>query len=151
MSALTNEVNTIATALAANYLRAISLEDFNQSIRNYDLATKTIALVNVPEIDNKSTELHTSIISNVTLDILFVKKNTDPDDSGDVVQTILDAMETLANDFYDKLYVSTVIAKAVKPEGFKLVGSDSIQLSDERVSGWLMTVTVPLDRKVTNC
>jgi len=151
MSALTNEIKRIAESLNANYLRAVSLEDFNQAIRDYDLSNPLVSLINIPEIENESFEVHTSVISNVTTQILFVKKNFDPDDSGDTVQGILDDMESLANQFYDLLYRSTVIAKAVKPSGFSLSGGDQVQFSDERVSGWLMSVTIPLDRKVVNC
>jgi hypothetical protein len=151
MSILTDEVKRIAESLDANYLRAVSLEDFNQAIRSYDLADPLVSLINIPEIDNQSFEAHTSLISNVSLQILFVKKNFDPDDSGDTVQGILDDMEALANEFFDLIRKSTVIAKAVKPEGFSLSGGDQIQFSDERVSGWLMALTVPMDRKDSSC
>jgi hypothetical protein len=151
MSILTDEVKRIAESLDANYLRAVSLEDFNEAVRSYDLTDPLISLINIPEIDNQSFERHTSLISNVSLQILFVKKNFDPDDTGDTVQGILDDMETLANEFFDLIRKSTVIAKAVKPEGFSLSGGDQIQISDERVSGWLMAVTVPMDRKDSSC
>ena len=151
MSVLTNEIKSLANQVDAQYIRAISLEDFNQVIKDFDLAKPTVVLVNVPEIENKSFESHTSIISEVKLDILFVQKNLDPDDSGDTIQAILDCMETVANKFYDVLYRSTIISKAQKPTGFSLLGTGDMPLTDERVSGWLMTVTVPLDRKVIQC
>jgi len=151
MSLLTEEVKRIANLNDANYLRAISQEDFNQRIKEFDLSSPLVVLINVPAIDNTTFEVHTSIISNVTLEILFIKKNFDPDDTGEVIQGIIDDMEALANKFYDRLQVSTVLAKGAKPEGFSLGGTDSINIGDEVVSGWLMTVTVPLDRKVVDC
>jgi hypothetical protein len=151
MSVLTEEVKRIANKLDAGYLRAISLEDFNERIRQIDLTTPLVVLLNVPEIDNTGFESHTSIISNVKLELLFIKKNFDPDDDGEIVQTILDDMELIANNFYDNLRVSTVIAQAVKPDGFSLIGGDTHKISDEVATGWLMTVTVPMDRKVTDC
>lgn len=151
MSLLTEEIKRIAQLNDANYLRAISQDDFNERIKEFDLSDPLVVLINVPAIDNTTFEVHTSIISNVTLEILFVKKNFDPDDTGEVIQGIIDDMETLANKFYDRLQVSTVLAKGAKPEGFSLGGTDSINIGDEVVSGWLMTVTVPLDRKVVDC
>jgi hypothetical protein len=151
MSVLTDEVKRIANSLGANYLRAVSMADFNERVRDINLSDPLAVLINVPEIDNTSFELSTSNISNVTIEILFVKKNENSDDTGEVIQSILDDMETLCNGFYDLLYRSTVIAKAVKPSGFTLSGVDTINLSDELATGWLMKVTVPLDRKVVQC
>ena len=151
MSILTDEVKRIANKLDANYLRAVSLEDFNQRVREFDLSNPLVVLINIPGINNTSFEVHTSLVSNVTLEVLFVQKNQDADDTGEVIQDILDEMETLANNWYDLMYRSALIAKAVKPEGFTLSGVETINLSDELVSGWLMNVTIPLDRKVSEC
>ena len=151
MSVLTEEVKRIANLNDAGYLRAISLDDFNESIRNIDLSIPLVVLLNVPSINNTGFENHTSIVSNVTLELLFIKKNFDADDSGEVIQGILDDMELLANNFYDRLRVSDVVAETVKPDGFSLDGGDTHNISDELATGWLMSVTVPLDRKVTDC
>lgn len=151
MSILTDEVKRIANSLDANYLRAVSMADFNERVRNIDLSSPLVVLINVPEIDNTSFDVHTSLISNVSLELLFVQKNKDSDDTGEVVQEILDCMEVLCNKFYDTIRESEITAKAVKPEGFSLSGVETINLSDELASGWLMSVTIPLDRKSSYC
>ena len=151
MSVLTEEVKRIANSLDANYLRASNPADFNEAIRHLDLSIPLVSVINIPSIDLSVNELNTSAIENTTLEILFVKKNIDQDDTGEVVQEILDDLNVLIDNFYDALHVSTVLAKAVKTEGYSLTGGDSLQFSDERVSGWLMTVTVPTDKKLDNC
>jgi len=92
-----------------------------------------------------------SVNRETEVNVLFLQKNTSQDDSGEEIDTILEATKILADQFYDKLSRSPLLDPTLLIEGYELEAVPMYQFSDEILSGWSLLLTFPEVRSVYYC
>ena len=148
---LNSEIKTIIESLVPDtlYLRAATLNEANVELPQIELISPIGIHAALPSINNTQT------LANVTrlipVEILFLKKNTSNDDTGEEIDVILEEMKILADQFYDKLSRSTLLDPTAMIEEYILDAVPAYQFSDEILTGWHLQLEFPEVRTVYYC
>ena len=148
---LNSEIKTIISSLEPEtiYLRAATLNEANVSLPRIELTNPIAIHAALPSINNTQT------LANVTrlipVEVLFLKKNTTQDDTGEQIDAILDEMLVLADQFFDKLSRSSLLDPTQEIEEYTLDAVPGYQFSDEILTGWHLQLEFPEMRKVYYC
>lgn len=127
---LNSEIKTIIGSLNPTtlYLRAATLNEANVELPRIALTSAIAIHADLPTITNTQT------LGNVTrstpVNILFLKKNSSQDDTGEEVDAILEEMKILADQFYDILSRSALLDPTLMIEEYELAAVPMYQFSD---------------------
>lgn len=117
------------------YLRSIHLNEANYQLPK-TLLDKPVGInANAGEITTVVSTGSTYTTINYPIDVWFLTKNTSQDDLGTEIDTILDAMESLCHEFFQKM--NTGISGTEASDSYSL--TPVINWSDEVLSGYQIT------------
>ena len=150
MSIAGNEIKRIAESLGMIFFRSININDLNIQVGETDLQGQTLCVyANTPTISNETYPQASAILQQYQVEIYFLQLNFYTDDTGTQIDTILDATNTLANSFFDELKRSPIIQGFI--QDYELEAVETIKMTKEVLSGWQMTVTLPIPRTEFYC
>ena len=148
---LNSEVKAIIQNLSPStlYLRAATLNEANVELPRIELVSPIGIHADLPTITNTQTE--TQVIRSTPVNVMFLKKNTSQDDSGEQLDVIIAEMTILADQFYDNLSRSALINPTEEIEEYELETVAAYQFSDEVLSGVILTLDFPEVRSIYYC
>ena len=148
---LNSEIKTIIEGLTPTtiYLRAATLNEVNVSVPRIELVNPIGIHAALPSINN--TQTMANVTRLIPVEVLFLKKNTSQDDTGEEIDAILDEMLILADQFFDALSRSTLLDPTLEIEEYTLDAVPAYQFSDEVLTGWHLQLEFPELRKVYYC
>ena len=117
------------------YLRSIHLNEANYQLPK-TLLDKPVGInANAGDIITEVSTGSTYTTISYPIDVWFLSKNTSQDDLGTEIDTILDAMEALAHEFFQRMAPGT--SGTIDTESYTL--TPVINWSDEVLSGYQIT------------
>ena len=130
-------VKTAIEALASptTYLRSIHLNEANYQLPKTLLSQPVGINANAGEITTVVSTGSTYTTINYPIDVWFLTKNTSQDDTGEEIDTILDAMELLCHEFFQLM--APGISGTEPSESYTL--TPVINNFDELLSGYQIT------------
>jgi hypothetical protein len=144
-------IKAIIEAQGLTYLRTVNINDLNARAIDTDLSGGVGIYANLPEIDNETFEASNNVISNVSIEVYYLKLNPELDDKGEAIDTILEDLRPFADGFYDKISRSPIISASSYVDGYDLTAVDTFKLSVEVLTGWRIAMVLPIDRKTFYC
>lgn len=145
---INEKIKTVIESLAGPviYLRAISLQEANYKLPKTVLASAVGINANASEIEFSPSEFSSFVIFNFPVDVWFLKKNESNDDTGEEIDSILDEMFPIGNEFFDKMQplddLGSIDTYTMTPV---------INFSDELLTGYRIQFEVPARRETFNC
>jgi hypothetical protein len=151
MSEPAETIKTIIEAQGLTYLRTVNNNDLNARAVDTDLAGGVGIYANLPEIDNETFEASNNVLSLYSIDVYYLKLNTELDDKGEAIDTILEDLRPFVDGFYDKIINSDIISASSYVDGYQLTAVDTFKLSVEVLTGWRVQMVLPIDRSTFYC
>ena len=148
---LNSEIKTIIQSLTPTtlYLRAATMNEAKVELPKITLIDPIGIHAALPSINN------TQNLANVTrlipVEILFLKKNSSQDDTGEEVDIILEEMKILADQFFQQLQEITLRDPLRIIDEYTLDAVPAYQFSDEILTGWHLTLDFPEVRTPQYC
>ena len=148
---LNSEIKSIILSLSPStlYLRAATLNEANVELPRIDLVSPIGIHAALPSINNTQTLARVTRL--IPVEVLFLKKNTSQDDTGEEVDIILEEMKILADQFFDILSRNALLDPTLEIEEYTLDAVPAYQFSDEVLTGWHLQLEFPELRTVYSC
>ena len=150
---LRNEIERLIGLMAGvTYLRG-SRSEANMALDKLAVGTGCIAI----HTDQSTataiapTAGGTYLYKDIPTQILFVYKNTKMDDKLYAVDSLVDAAEQKADEFYDHIIQSSVFSKHPALPGYDCQRLEAHKISDTILSGVLFTCLIPVDKSTYIC
>ena len=152
MSILTlrNEIQTIIEGMDLTYIRATE-DQANIEIDRDDLFNDLAIHIDQTTVLGTPAEFGTYVYKSIPTEILFISKNLYQDEPLFEVDSIIDAMESKADEFYDYLIRSDIVDKNIPLPGYELERLNAYKRFNATLSGVLFTMDVPVPRLKYYC
>jgi len=150
MSILASEIKTIIEGQGLVYYRAVNINDLNEFAGTTDLAAGIGVHTNLPNINSFTPRATGNVWQNHLVEVFYMKL-TSIDPTGEQLDVILDELLPLADELYDKLQASTIRSKANSINGYTVTAAETLKQTKEWLSGWKVTLQMPIDRTVFYC
>lgn len=133
------------------YLRTQNLNEANVQLPR-TLLDKPIAIhTNLPVIAHLGTAQNGRFVQQFPIEILFAQK-INPDATAEQVDTSLNTTKDLADQFVDLISRIAIIDKSSLPFEYSCSPVDSNKVLGEVLTGWMLTITIGVDRdNYTDC
>lgn len=151
MSVVVDKVKEVIQGMGLTYLRVTSEADLNQTLTTIDTSNSLGVLGNIPSIENTIAPRTGLTLIETSIEVFFLEKNITADDKGEVIDGLLDTAEDNARKFFDIIKQDPITSPTQTIESYTLDGVDSFELTDEIVTGWKLSVTIPTDQSVYDC
>jgi len=134
-----------------SYLRTQNLNEANVKLPR-TLLDKPVAIhTNLPVIEHAGETTTGRFVQQFPIEILFAQK-INPDATAEQVDLSLNTTKDLADQFADRISLSTIIDQSSLPFEYSCSPVDSNKVLGEVVTGWLLTMTIFVDRaNYTDC
>lgn len=148
MDTVTPAVKAIIESLIPNttYIRASSLNEANYQLPRTALTDPVGIHSNLPTVINTPGPATVSRLWPV--EIMFLKKNTQFDDTTEQTDTIRDEMLVLADQFFDKMKQDAILDPTTPVQDliYTLQAIETFQITDEILTGWMLSMEIPITR-----
>ncbi len=151
MNLVANTIKTIIEGQGLNYFRSVNINDLNQQVGETDISTGVGVYTSLPEIDNDTFGTSETVLMNYDIEIFYLKLNNEVDDKGEAVDVILDELKPLVDEFFDKIKRAEIIALSNFIDGYQVTGVDTLKMTKEVLTGWMVKMTLPIYRSEFYC
>ena len=150
MKVIRDTLQAIAQELGLIYLRALNITDLNQLLQSTAITSPLLVLTNVPEGTQPPVTSNFNFAFYRTT-ILVLDKNATPDPKPEEIDNLLDSLLVQVGYIQDLLDKSNIITPSEVVEFISLNSTDSIELTDEVISGWELVINIPINRSLYYC
>lgn len=133
------------------YFRTINIADLNEQVGNIDVSQGIGVYASLPVIDFTTYNQNSSVLMEYQIEVFYLQLNQNTDDKGVDVDVILDALYTPASQLYDLIKQSGIVAAGNFIDGYSLESTDTLKMTKEVLTGWKVSMTIPIYRKDFAC
>lgn len=149
MSIIGDKVKSVVEAQGLTYVRSFNDNDLNEKVGRMDIASLTAIGVyaNTPVVNVNRIGKTPQVIQEEEVEVLYLKLNQSVDPTGEQVDLILDELRPLALQMVQSL---AELKDGGQPyTGGEMTAIDAIKITKEVLTGWQITVTIPMTTKAT--
>ena len=151
MNLIASALKEIIESQGFLYFRTININDLNQQVGTKNVSQGIGVYSSLPEIDYTTFGASSSVLMNYQIEVYYLKLNQETDDKGEDVDVILDELQPFAEELLERIKQSGIVASGQFIDGYSLNATESLKMTKEVLTGWSVTMTVPMWRKDFYC
>ena len=151
MNTIESVIKQIIEAQGYLYFRSININDLNEQVGNIDVSQGIGVYSSLPSIEYSTFASNSNVLMAYDITVYYLKLNPETDDKGDVIDDILNDLYPDASQFFDYMKQSGIIPPGQYIESYSLKATDTLKMTKEVLTGWELTMTIPLYRKDFIC
>ena len=151
MNLIESTLKSIIEEQGLLYFRTININDLNEQVGNRNIAQGIGVYSSLPVINYQTFGASPSVLMEYDIEVYYLKLNDNTDDTGAQVDTILNDLYPLAEQLLDHLNQSGIVAKSQYIDGYELNATDTLKMTKEVLTGWSVTMTIPIWRDTFYC
>jgi shikimate kinase len=151
MNIIESTIKAIVEAQGYLYFRSVNINDLNEQVGNTNIAQGIGVYSNLPAISNTVSSQSNNILMQYDIEVYYLKLSAGTDDTGDDTQAILDDLYDDAQQFYDQMKDSGLIAGGSNIESYDLDATETLKMTKEVLTGWRIQITIPIWRTDFYC
>jgi hypothetical protein len=151
MNLIANALKEIIEDQGLLYFRTININDLNQQVGTKDVSQGIGVYSSLPEIDYNTFGASSNVLMNYNIEVYYLKLNYNTDDKGEEIDVLLDELQPMAEQLLDRLQKSGIVASGQYIDGYSLNATESLKMTKEVLTGWSVTMTIPMWRNDFYC
>lgn len=151
MNLVESTIKAIIEGQGLNYFRSVNINDLNQQVGEVDISNGVGVYTSLPEIKNNTFGGSQTVLMEYSIEIFFLKLNNEVDDKGEAIDVILDELKPFVDEFFDEIKKSEIIAPSNFIDGYEVTGVDTLKMTKEVLTGWMIQMVLPIYRSDFFC
>ena len=151
MNAIESLLKTIIEDQGLLYFRSVNINDLNEQVGNVDISQGVGVYSSLPVIDYTTYGMSSQVLMNYEIEVYYLKLNQETDDKGEAIDVLLNELYPMASQLYDRIKASGIVAKGTFIDGYSLTATDTLKMTKEVLTGWQVTMTIPIFRNNFYC
>lgn len=133
------------------YFRSVNINDLNEQVGNINISQGIGVYSSLPVINNRTFNNSNNILMEYEIEVYYLKLNIETDDLGKDIDIILNDLYPDAQQFYDRLRQSGIVATGSFIDDYQLAATETLKMTKEVLTGWQINLTIPIFRKDFYC